>query len=112
MATTPSRARIVFLLRIPPENVERFLTAYERIRYQVAGGVAGHVLDQVCQSTSDPEQWLVTSEWESLEHFTDWEQSPGHRELAGPMRACATEARSIKFEIREETSKTTDRLAG
>jgi hypothetical protein len=41
-----------------------------------------------------------------------WEQSPGHRELAGPMRACMTEARSIKFEIREETSNSTARLAG
>ncbi|OLF05878.1 antibiotic biosynthesis monooxygenase [Actinophytocola xinjiangensis] len=99
-----SRARIVFLVRVPAENVERFLAAYERIRYQVAGGVPGHVLDQVCQSPADPEQWLITSEWESLEHFVEWERSPGHRDLAGPMRACMTEAKSIKFEIREETA--------
>lgn len=112
MRTAPARARIVFLVRVPGQNVARFLAAYERIRYEVAGGVAGHVLDQVCQSTTDPEQWLITSEWESLEHFTAWERSPGHRDLAGPMRACMTEARSIKFEIREETSKSTTRLAG
>jgi heme-degrading monooxygenase HmoA len=107
-----ARARIVFMVRVPEENVERFLAAYGRIRYQVACGVAGHVLDQVCQSTSDSEQWLITSEWESLDHFTAWERSPGHRELAGPMRACMTEARSIRFEVREETGKTTTRPAG
>jgi heme oxygenase (mycobilin-producing) len=109
---TPARARIVFLVRVPEENVERFLAAYERIRYEVAGGVPGHILDQVCQSTSDPEQWLITSEWESIDYFVAWERSPGHRELAGPMRACMSEARSIKFEIREETSKNPSRLAG
>lgn len=110
--TVKPRARIVFLIRVPEENRERFLAAYERIRYQVAEGVPGHLRDQVCQSTSDPEQWLITSEWESLDDFVAWEQSPGHRELAGPMRACMTEARSIKFVVREETSKHERRLAG
>ena len=106
------RARIVFLVRVPTARTEEFLRAYENIRYEVAAGVPGHILDQVCQSPADPEQWLITSEWESLDHFVAWEQSPGHRELAGPMRACMTEARSIKFEIREETANTTKRLAG
>lgn len=106
------RARIVFLIRVPEENREKFLAAYERIRYEVAEGVPGHVLDQVCQSTTDPEQWLITSEWETLDHFVRWEQSEGHRELARPMRECMTEARSIKFAIREETSKQERRLAG
>lgn len=107
MGTEPQgRARIVFLIRVPQERVEDFLNAYEKIRYEVAEGVPGHILDQVCQSTTDPEQWLITSEWESLEHFVRWEQSPGHRELARPMRECMTEARSIKFVVREETSKT------
>lgn len=109
--SSTERARIVFLVRVPAANTERFLQAYERIRYEVAEGVPGHILDQVCQSTTDPEQWLITSEWESIEHFTAWERSPGHRELAGPMRACMTEAKSIKFAIREETSKRSERLA-
>lgn len=103
-------ARIVFLVRVPAARTEEFLRAYENIRYEVAAGVPGHILDQVCQSPADPEQWLITSEWESLDDFLRWEQSPGHREQAGPMRACMTEARSLKFVVREETSKS--RLAG
>jgi heme-degrading monooxygenase HmoA len=101
-----SHARIVFLVRVPRERTEEFLQAYENIRYDVASGVQGHILDQVCQSPADPEQWLITSEWETLDDFVRWEQSPGHRDLAGPMRACMTEARSIKFVVRKETSKT------
>lgn len=96
-------ARIVFLVRVPAERTDEFLRAYENIRYEVASGVPGHILDQVCQSPADPEQWLITSEWETLDHFVRWERSPGHRDLAGPMRACMTEARSIKFVVRKET---------
>jgi heme oxygenase (mycobilin-producing) len=94
MSDSNERARIVFLIRVPEENREKFLRAYEQIRYEVADGVPGHLLDQVCQSTTDPEQWLITSEWESLDAFVE----------------CMTEARSIKFAIREETSK--QKLAG
>jgi heme-degrading monooxygenase HmoA len=98
-------ARIVFLIRVPAEKTADFLRAYEKIRYEVAEGVPGHLLDQVCQSLTDPEQWLITSEWETLDAFVRWEQSPGHRELARPMRECMTEAKSLKFVVREETSK-------
>jgi heme oxygenase (mycobilin-producing) len=96
-------ARIVFLVRVPVARTDEFLRAYENIRYEVASGVPGHILDQVCQSPADPEQWLITSEWETLDHFVRWERSPGHRDLAGPMRACMTEAKSIKFVVRKET---------
>jgi heme-degrading monooxygenase HmoA len=103
-------ARIVFLVRVPAARTEEFLAAYENIRYEVAAGVPGHILDQVCQAPADPEQWLITSEWETLDDFLRWEQSPDHRKQAGPLRACMTEARSIKFVVRAETSKR--RLAG
>lgn len=100
--TEASRARVLFLVRVPQERVAEFLSTYERIRYQVAA-VEGHLIDQVCRSVTDPEQWLITSEWQSLAHFEAWERSPGHRELAAPLRACATEARSLRFAIWTET---------
>ncbi|MER6830063.1 antibiotic biosynthesis monooxygenase family protein [Streptosporangium sp. NPDC000563] len=97
------RARIVFLIRVPDERREDFLAAYEKIRYQVSAGVPGHLRDQVCQSATDPEQWLITSEWRELADFLTWEATEEHRELVGPMRECMTEARSLRFLIREET---------
>jgi heme-degrading monooxygenase HmoA len=105
MSQESPRARVVFLIRVPAERASAFLEAYEQIRYQVAEGVEGHLVDQVCQSGSDPEQWLITSEWTSLEAFENWERDPSHRELVRPMRDCMTEAKSIRFRIRNETRR-------
>jgi heme-degrading monooxygenase HmoA len=98
------KARIIFLLRVPRERHAEFLGAYERIRYVIAGTVPGYLGDQLCQSDADDEQWMITSEWMSLAHFEQWERSPGHRGLAGPLRACASEARSIRFVVRAQTA--------
>ncbi|MET8428549.1 antibiotic biosynthesis monooxygenase family protein [Nocardia sp. NPDC004860] len=93
------RGRVVFLITVPLERQSEFLAAYEDIRHVVAEGVPGHIVDQVCQSATDPEQWLITSEWQDLQDFYDWEATPEHRTLVGPMRECFTAARSLKFTI-------------
>jgi heme oxygenase (mycobilin-producing) len=103
--SAPDRARVVFLIRVPAERTEDFLAAYERIRYEVAEGVPGHLVDQVCQSSADPEQWLITSEWESLDAFAAWERSPDHRTLVRPMRECMSDATSLRFAVRTQTSR-------
>lgn len=97
------KGRVVFLIRLKPGAQDDFLKAYEGVRHLVAGGVKGHLVDQVCQSPDDPESWLITSEWESLDDFLEWERTEEHRDLVKPMRDCFAEARSLKFEIREET---------
>ena len=104
MSATDERLRVVFLVRVPTERREAFLDAYERIRHSVAN-VPGHVRDQVCESIDDPEQWLITSEWESLEAFEAWERDDAHRQLVAPMRACITEARSLRFHVKAQTTR-------
>lgn len=98
------KGRVVFLIRIRPGLQDEFLRAYDGIRHLVAQGVKGHLVDQVCQSPTDPESWVITSEWESLDDFLAWESTEEHRELVKPMRECMAEARSLKFVVREETS--------
>ncbi|GAC1650240.1 MAG: hypothetical protein NVS4B9_41190 [Ktedonobacteraceae bacterium] len=83
--------------------VDQFLEAYQAIRHDVAQGVKGHIVDQVCQSPTDPQDWLITSEWESLDDFLEWERTQEHRDLAKPMRDTFAEARSLKYIVREET---------
>jgi heme-degrading monooxygenase HmoA len=97
------KGRVVFLLRLKPGTGDQFLTAYEAIRHNVAQGVKGHLVDQVCRAPDDPDSWLITSEWESLEDFLEWERTEEHRDLVKPMRECFAEARSLKFEVVEET---------
>ena len=60
-------------------------------------------MDQVCQSKEDPREWLVTSEWESIDDFYDWEATEEHRDQARRCASAWTEARSYKFVVREET---------
>ncbi|SDR31295.1 antibiotic biosynthesis monooxygenase family protein [Thermostaphylospora chromogena] len=98
------KARILFLIKVPQDRQDDFLTAYEKIRYQVASGVPGHLRDQVCQASTDREQWLITSEWRSLDDFLAWEATEEHRELVRPMRECITEARSLRFHVHAETA--------
>ncbi|HEX4705195.1 MAG TPA: antibiotic biosynthesis monooxygenase family protein [Pseudonocardiaceae bacterium] len=105
MTEQAERARVVFLIRVPTERTRDFLAAYEKIRYEVADGVPGHIVDQVCQSPADPEQWLITSEWDTIESFAAWERTDDHRALVRPMRECMTEARSIRFTVRMQTSR-------
>jgi len=97
------KGRVVFLIRVKPGSGDEFLAGYEGIRHVVAEGVKGHLVDQVCRSPDDPDSWLITSEWESLEDFLEWERTQEHRDLVKPMRDCFTEARSLKFEVVEET---------
>ena len=97
------KGRVVFLIRVKPGLGDEFLKAYEGIRHLVAEGVKGHLVDQVCRSPDDPDSWLITSEWESLEDFLEWERTQEHRDLVKPMRDCFAEARSLKFEVVEET---------
>ena len=93
----------MFVIRLKPGMQDAFLAAYESIRYEVAQGVPGHILDQVCQSPQDPDEWLITSEWETLDHFLAWEATEEHREQAKGLRDCFAEARSLKYVVREET---------
>lgn len=98
------RGRVVFVLTLKPAATARFLDAYERIRHEVARGVPGHLVDQVCQSPDDPDHWLITSEWRSIDDFRSWERTPEHRILAAPLRECIANARSLQYIVRAETS--------
>jgi heme-degrading monooxygenase HmoA len=109
-APAPQRekGRVAFVIRLKPGMEEQFLEAYESIRYEVARGVKGHIVDQVCRSPEDPDEWLITSEWESLDDFLEWERTEEHRALAKPLRDCMAEARSLKYVVRAETSAGSD----
>ncbi|WP_434739933.1 antibiotic biosynthesis monooxygenase family protein [Micromonospora sp. SH-82] len=100
---TDQRARVVFLVRVPQDRTGDFLRAYDAVRHLVADGVPGHLVDQVCRSATDPEQWLITSEWRTLADFEAWERSPEHRDLVRPMRECFTDARSMRFRVHAQT---------
>jgi heme-degrading monooxygenase HmoA len=97
------KGRVVFQIRLKPGRAGRFLQTYEAIRHQVSREVRGHIIDQVCRSIDDPQNWLLTSEWECIEDFLEWERDPRHRHLVGPLRECWEEAVSKKYVVLLET---------
>ncbi|WP_282204068.1 SchA/CurD-like domain-containing protein [Kitasatospora fiedleri] len=99
---TPGRLRVVLMLDVHDGAQDRFLDAYELLRYQVSS-VPGHVSDQLCQSIDDPSRWLITSEWESAEPFLAWVDSPAHREMVKPMHGCVSDTRSLRYTVLRET---------
>ncbi|WAL75982.1 antibiotic biosynthesis monooxygenase [Kitasatospora sp. YST-16] len=103
---TPGRLRVVLMLDVHDGAQDRFLEAYELLRYQVSA-VPGHVSDQLCQSIDDPSRWLITSEWESAEPFLAWVDSPAHREMVKPMHGCVSDTRSLRYSVLRETHGTT-----
>jgi heme-degrading monooxygenase HmoA len=98
-----SRLRVLFLVDVLDGHQERFLEAYDQVRHQVAG-VPGHISDQLCQSLGNSAQWLITSEWQTSEHFLAWVDSAAHREMMAPMSACLGSRSSLRYLIMQETS--------
>jgi heme-degrading monooxygenase HmoA/oxalate decarboxylase/phosphoglucose isomerase-like protein (cupin superfamily) len=96
-------ARINFSMRVAEEKRADFLAAYEKVRYNVAN-TAGHIRDQICQVPDDPDQWMITSEWASMEDFWAWEKSDEHKELVRPMRACYSAPEFRSFAVVGETA--------
>jgi heme-degrading monooxygenase HmoA len=101
-AAATNHLRVVFAIRVPEASQELFLLAYRQVSARVAR-VDGHLVDQLCQSLHDPAEWLITSEWETSEHFLAWERSEGHRQLAAPLVAHTTERKSLRYLVRGET---------
>ncbi|GAA2795634.1 SchA/CurD-like domain-containing protein [Kitasatospora paracochleata] len=101
--TESARLRVILLLDVMDGAQERFLDAYEQLRYQVSA-VPGHLSDQLCQSIEDPSRWLITSEWESAGPFLSWVDSPEHREMVKPLHGCVRDTRSLRFSVLRETA--------
>jgi heme-degrading monooxygenase HmoA len=92
-------ARFTLAVRLKPGREEDLMRAYDALRRRVvaAEGLVGH---QLCQSLDDPERWLITSEWESVEASSAWDRSSEHDALTGPLRDCWQAAEATKYVVR------------
>ncbi|MDN3259852.1 antibiotic biosynthesis monooxygenase [Streptomyces sp. CSDS2] len=98
-------ARILFMVTVTEDKREDFLAAYEKVRFNVAAA-AGHIRDQICRSSDNPEMWLIVSEWTSVADFFAWEKSPEHKEVVRPMQACCSDPEFRSFTVVAETMAT------
>ncbi|ATL31689.1 antibiotic biosynthesis monooxygenase family protein [Streptomyces formicae] len=103
MSQEEPHLRVLFLVRVESGGADRFVTAYEHIRHQVARA-EGHVGDELCQSLTDPDEWLITSEWVSAAHYRAWAESPGQPDLAAPITAASVTYVHKPFAVRLRTA--------
>ena len=75
--------------------------AYAALRARLERGVPGLLAHQLCQDIEDPGRWIITSEWEEIEHSASWDRSEEHNELVRPLRECFERAASRKYVVRD-----------
>jgi heme-degrading monooxygenase HmoA len=94
---------VLLFVRAADDEEEGFLAAYDDIRHRVAS-VPGHLSDQLCQSCDDPQQWLITSEWETREHYEAWARTDIPDQLGRTIVARSSERRHVRYEVRRHTA--------
>lgn len=64
-------------------------------------GEPGLVSAQLHRSLSDPDSYLVISEWTDRSSFERWEKGTSHKGQTSPLRAYLDRARATPYEIHE-----------
>lgn len=95
--------RLRVLLHLRAEEETTLLAAYDEIRHQVVRA-DGHLSDQLLQSLDDPCEWVITSEWETAEHYAVWSQGHAVDALAAPVVASSTDRRHRRHVVRRHTT--------
>jgi heme oxygenase (mycobilin-producing) len=93
---------VVFAVHVIEGGEQGFLEMYERIRKTVAR-TPGHIIEKLGEPIDDSRQWVITSEWETPEHFLAWQQSEEHRSLVAPLRDWVDSTQSLRFKVVKET---------
>jgi heme-degrading monooxygenase HmoA len=93
---------VVFAVNVIAGGEQGFLEMYDRIRKSVAR-TPGHIIDRLGEPVDGSRQWVITSEWETPEHFFAWQQSEEHRELVAPLREWVDSTQSLRFRVVKET---------
>ncbi|WFB08581.1 antibiotic biosynthesis monooxygenase [Streptomyces sp. LX-29] len=96
------KLRVVFFVDVVEGGERGFREAYRQIRESVVG-TPGHLLDQLGEPVDGSRRWVITSEWETPEHFFTWQQSEEHQALVAPLRVWVERTESLRFRIVEET---------
>ncbi|MGI5282710.1 antibiotic biosynthesis monooxygenase family protein [Nonomuraea polychroma] len=108
MSARAGRLRVLLHLRAEEQEL---VSAYDGIRHEVAKA-EGHLSDQLLQSLDDPRQWLITSEWETAEHYARWARGHQVDTLAAPIVEVSDDRRHMRYAVRRHTSLGGEELRG
>ncbi|MEU9448128.1 antibiotic biosynthesis monooxygenase family protein [Streptomyces sp. NPDC048277] len=100
------RLSVVFTVRVIEGGEQRFLDLYDQLRKSVAR-TPGHIVERLGAPVDGSRQWVITSEWQTAEHFFAWQQSAEHRALVAPLRQWVDSTQSLRFRVVKETQGVT-----
>ncbi|GGT06825.1 hypothetical protein GCM10010271_06520 [Streptomyces kurssanovii] len=101
---TAQRLSVVFAVRVIEGGEQGFLEMYEQMRKTVARS-PGHIVERLGEPVDGSRQWVITSEWETPEHFFAWQQSDDHQALVAPLRNWVDSTQSLRFRVVKETTE-------
>lgn len=79
------RTRVLLYHRASAAAIDELAAAYHAISAGLRG-TPGLLANELLRSTTDPEAFVVVSEWESLAAFQRWQDLPDHRQTTAPLR--------------------------
>ena len=103
-------ALVMVFAKIDRGNEEAFEAAYAEVTSKVKG-TKGHIADELLRRApgnvrqalmrdpDDPNTFMVTSDWESRDAFTQFERSPEQDDLTAPLRELRESGRMKVHEL-------------
>lgn len=95
-----SKVRVLIYARAPESHPDAVTEAYHQVSRALSGS-AGLLGNELLRSASDPRNFVVLSEWESMAAFSEWEQQQEHRVLTAPLRPFHDREPSVPFGLYE-----------
>ena len=80
------KARVLFMVYVRPGEEQNFEEAYKQVSERNRGRIPGQLYDELLRPAAPQDPYILLSHWNSLEEYRAWEQTPGHRESAAPLR--------------------------
>jgi heme-degrading monooxygenase HmoA len=95
-----SRIRVLVFRAAPADSSSDLEQAYHQVS-KTLQAIPGLLGNELLRSVTQPNGFVIMSEWESLEAYLAWENDPVHGNKTSPLRPYLDPVRSKQFEVYE-----------
>jgi heme-degrading monooxygenase HmoA len=95
-----SRIRVLVFRAAPADSSSDLEQAYHQVS-QTLQAIPGLLGNELLRSVTQPNGFVIMSEWESLEAYLAWENDPVHGNKTSPLRPYLDPDRNKQFEVYE-----------
>ncbi|MDX3095354.1 antibiotic biosynthesis monooxygenase [Streptomyces sp. ME01-24h] len=97
MDSTP-KTRVVLRIRLHEGKGDQYAQAYDLVHRGIVTA-DGFISSQLCRSLADPDSWIVTSEWRSLDQYLAYLSSEDFKARRVGLRECIVEHESTQYTV-------------